>query len=120
MKRMAIVSGICCTDVQADQTPGGKSRSRFTVVVNEGTGEKRISTFLPCTAYGQTADFAAKHLAKGKPVEVVGKMNPYTYERDNQKRHGFEILVDSLDFVPGDTKKTTSADTADTDEKEDA
>ena len=53
MKRMAIVSGICCTDVQADQTPGGKSRSRFTVV--------------------------------------------------------FEILVDSLDFVPGDTKKATDA-----------
>ena len=113
-KRKAIVSGIICTDVQVDKTSGGKDRVRFTVAVNEVFGNKKVSTFIPCTAYETgLVEFIGKYFYKGKPIEVEGRLNPYRYERDGQKRSGFEVLVDTADFVPGEAKKPEG------DEKED-
>lgn len=113
-KRKAIISGIICSDINFTSTSKGTPRAKFTVAVNEVSGGEKISTFIPCTSYSNL-EFLKKHFHKGKPIEVEGKLNPYTYTRkDGSKGNGFEVLVTEIGFCP--VSKSENADDSDSQE----
>jgi single-strand DNA-binding protein len=70
------------------------------------------TTFVDCTAFGKTAEFAGEHLAKGMPVLVEGRLKLESWEKDGQKRSKLKVIVDQLRFV-GPKAKQDEAPQAD-------
>ena len=74
---------------------------------------KEVSVFLDCKAFGKTADACAKVLHKGSQVALTGKLSQYSYiNKDNEKRTGYEILCDSIDFLDPKEKDPKQGDVA--------
>ena len=74
---------------------------------------KDVTVFVDCKAFGKTADACAKVLHKGSQVALTGKLSQYTYTtKDNQKRSGYEIICDSIDFLDPKEKDPKQGDVA--------
>ena len=64
---------------------------------DKGSGEKKERTeWHRCVCWGQTAEIAAKYLAKGREVLVEGRLQTSEWEKDGIKRYKTEIVVDKL------------------------
>lgn len=54
--------------------------------------------FINCICFGKTAEFAEKHLAKGKQIAVTGRIQTGSYEKDGRKIYTTDIVVDGHTF----------------------
>ena len=76
--------------------------ARYTLAVNrpfKKNGEQEAD-FLPCIAFGKTAEFAEKYLAKGMRVAVEGRVQTGSYtNRDGQKVYTTEVVVERQEFL---------------------
>lgn len=76
--------------------------ARYTLAVNrpyrqDGGPE---ADFLPCVAFGKTAEFAQKYLAKGMRVAVEGRVQTGSYtNREGQKVYTTEVVVERQEFL---------------------
>ena len=74
---------------------------------------KEVTVFVDCKAFGKTAEACAKAIRKGSQVALTGKLSQYNYTtKDNQKRSGYEILCDSIDFLDPKEKDPKQGDVA--------
>lgn len=65
----------------------------------------RETDFLDVIAWRSTAEFAAKHLAKGRMIAVDGRLQARNWEDKNgNKRKSVEIIADRIYFA--DSKRT--------------
>ena len=90
----------------------GISFVSFTIAVERDVASKdgdRVTDFIDCLAWRQTADFVRKYLSKGRMINVVGKLQSRKWEDKNgNKRSKLEILVSNVYF--GDSKKDSKQD----------
>lgn len=90
-------------DVEERKTNSDISVCNFTIAVDRpGTSkESRITDFIDCTAWRQTATNICKYFHKGDPIGIHGSIQTDEYETDDgQKRKKLYILVDSYEFMP--------------------
>ena len=74
---------------------------------------KDVTLFVDCKAFGKTAEACAKVIRKGSQISLTGKLTQYQYEtKDKQKRSGYEILCDSIDFLDPKEKDPKQGDVA--------
>ena len=74
---------------------------------------KDVSVFVDCKTFNKTAESAAKAIKKGSQVAITGRLSQYAYEtKDGQKRTGYEILCDSIDFLDPKEKDPNVGDVA--------
>lgn len=79
--------------------------TQITVAVNRGWGEKKTTEFIPCVAFGKTAEFLSKYFQKGSEILMVGEVQQNNYERqDGTKVYGLRIVVNEVEF--SGSKKT--------------
>lgn len=98
------ISGRLTAHPELKTTHSGKSVCRFTVAVPEG---KEKTHFLPCVAWGEKAEFVAKHFIKGQRMEVEGALTMVQWkDKNDQKRTGYEIVCRRIDF--GEPKRDTA------------
>ena len=90
-------------DPELRTTNSGTSVCSFTVAVDnrqknpDGT---KSASFIPCTAFQQSADNMSKFLKKGSLVGIVGRLNQRSYlNKDNVKVTVIEVLCDSVQFL---------------------
>jgi single-strand DNA-binding protein len=83
------------------KTAGGVEYCKFTVAVNRPVGKdkEKITDFLPCTAWRQTAAFVAQYFHQGDGIIVEGALHTRQYEKDGQKRTAFDIDVIRVEFA---------------------
>ena len=92
--------------------------ANFTIAVNkkykrEGQPE---ANFIPCTAYGKTAEFVEKYFRKGMKIEVCGSIETGSYKnKDGQTVYTWGISVDEVDF--GESKSSQNQNAAPATEK---
>lgn len=76
--------------------------ARYTLAVNrpfKRDGEQEAD-FLPCIAFGKTAESAEKYLAKGMRVAVEGHIQTGSYtNRDGQKVYTTDVVVERQEFL---------------------
>lgn len=88
-------------------TTTGVPITSFTLASDTGRRTKdgdKITNFIDCVAWRNTAEFATKYLTKGRLVLVEGELSSRTYEdRDGNRRKATEITVASIHFC--DSKK---------------
>lgn len=59
--------------------------------------------FIPCTAFGKTADFIEQYFNKGMKANIEGHLQDGNYEKDGQKIYTLDVIVDNIEF--GESKK---------------
>lgn len=76
--------------------------ARYTLAVNRPfrkNGEQQAD-FLPCIAFGKTAGFAEKYLAKGMRVAVEGRIQTGSYtNQEGQKIYTTDVVVERQEFL---------------------
>ena len=98
-----VLVGRLTRDPELKTTNSGTSVCSFTVAVDnrqknpDGT---KSASFIPCTAFQQSADNMSKFLKKGSLVGIVGRLNQRSYlNKDNVKVTVIEVLCDRVQFL---------------------
>lgn len=66
--------------------------------------EKEAADFIPCVAFGKTAEFILDWFRKGDRIGVEGSIRTGSYEKDGKKIYTTEVNVTNAEFV-GDKKQ---------------
>ena len=106
-----IFIGRITRDLELKQSKSGMSTLKFSLAVNRKTkaGEEKKADFINMTAFGKTAEFIEKYMAKGVQIAVSGRLQvePYT-NKEGKKVYDTSVLVDEVNFADG--KKEASND----------
>ena len=94
MNQLYII-GYLTADPTTRATSTGKTVTTFTVGVTRSRKDMngdRVSDFFRVNAWGSTADFCGKYLAKGSRVAVTGELNLNSYEgKDGKTRYSLDV-----------------------------
>ena len=100
MNQLTII-GYLTADPTTRATSTGKTVTTFTVGVTRSRKDAngdRVSDFFRVNAWGATADFCGKYLAKGSRVAVIGELTPSTYEgKDGKARFSLDVQADKVE-----------------------
>ena len=109
------IIGYLTADPTTRATSTGKTVTTFTVGVTRSRKDMngdRASDFFRVNAWGATADFCGKYLAKGSRVAVIGELTPSTYEgKDGKTRFSLDIQADKVENLTerkAETKPTSN------------
>lgn len=87
-------------------TSTGKAVARFTLAVNrdfkDANGDTKAD-FPSCQVWGKTAEVMADNLRKGSLIDVTGRVETGSYEKNGQKIYTTDIVVEKFHFL--DSKK---------------
>lgn len=82
--------------------------AKFTVAVNRNYKDKdgeRPTDFIPCEAFGKTAEFVSNYLTKGRLVSVEGEMRIDQYETaEGEKRSFAKCHVNTINALDSANK----------------
>lgn len=78
--------------------------ARYTLAVDRRSKQEGAD-FIPCVAFGKSADFVEKYLQKGMKIAVEGRIQTGSYEKNGQKVYTTDIIVDSHEFVESRTER---------------
>lgn len=101
---------------EARYTESGMCIATFTVAVNRiKQGE---ADFIPCKAFGKTAEILEKYFVKGKEIALTGRINTGSFEKDGKKVYTVDVVADRVEFVGSkaeakETAEPTAEATAD-------
>lgn len=96
-----LIHGRCSKDPDVRTTQSGTMYARLSIAVDRPTkaGEDRKADFIPCTAWGKTAEFLGKYFAKGKEILAEGRVNTGSYtDEEGKKRYTTDIVLDRVEF----------------------
>lgn len=92
----AIIVGRLGNDPMLNQTnTSGKSVANFSIATSFG----QKTEWHNCVAWENLADTASKHLAKGREVQVEGRLVTRKYEKDGVVKYTTELVVNGINFV---------------------
>lgn len=116
----AIQMGRLTRDPEVRHTRDGDPVVRFSIAVHRpGNKHTDNAIYLDIVCFGNTAEFAGKHLSKGRRVVVDGRIDTSDYtDRKGIKRRAWEIIADRLYFA--DSSGLRSAEEAVSAEKKEA
>lgn len=86
-----IFTGRLVKDVEYNEE---KKYARFTLALNEKTGDKKIPLYINHIAFGSLAELAKKYLKKGSKVLVEGK-----FTQNQEKREQISFIAEKIEFL---------------------
>ena len=102
-----ILLGRLTKDPDVKTTESGLTIANFSLAVNRKfvkEGEERQADFILCKAFGRTAEFIAKYIAKGQQVAITGRIQTGSYMKDDQKVFTTDVIIEDVYFA--DSKKS--------------
>lgn len=96
------VVGRLAKDLEQKFTAGGKAVVNFDVAVNgrAAAGEKPAASWIPCVAWGRSAEVLAEYAGKGSQLAIRGHLQTRTWKtQDGQTRKVVEVVVDDFQFL---------------------
>jgi len=91
-------------DPQLSYTPNQTPVVEFGVAVNrkwtkqDGSQSEEVN-FFECQCYGKRAEVIVKHLAKGNPIFIQGRLKQERWEKDGTQHSRIRIMVESFEFI---------------------
>ena len=107
-----IISGNITREPELRRTSGGMAILSFGVAVNDRRKNPQTdewedyANFVDCTMFGNRAESVSNYISKGSKVSIEGKLRWSQWERDGQKRSKLEVIVDELEFMSRNEKKS--------------
>lgn len=115
-----ILMGRLTRDPALKQTDSGTAVCSFTLAVDR-RGKERVTDFIDCVAWRQTAEFVKKYFVKGQMLALDGRLQLRDWtDSDGHKRRNAEVVVDGVYFTGSKAERTApAADDVDLDETDD-
>lgn len=99
MVNKAIIHGRLVADPETRTTNSGTSVCSFRVAWSRKYKEQEVKLFLPCTAWGSTAEIVQNHFSKGKEIVLEGELRTNAWQDQNgNSRSNTELSVDRVHF----------------------
>ena len=102
MLNLIIITGRLTNDPDLRMTQSQKDVASFTLAVDrdyQQQGEPRETDFIPCVAWGKTAEFVSKWFTKGSMAQVYGRLQLRKWtDRDGNKRETAEVVAERVYF----------------------
>ena len=74
-------------------------------------GEEPKAIFIPVTVWGKQAETCAANLIKGQHIEVEGRLQHRSYEKDGEKRYVTEVIAEKIKFGAKPLPKESTTET---------
>lgn len=72
----------------------------FTIALDRAFGKDDSADFIPCSAWGKTAENMAKYLKKGSLISVDGRIQSRNYKaQDGSTRTSIEVVAENVSFL---------------------
>lgn len=95
-----ILVGNLTKEPEIRYTKSEKTVASFTIAINEGFGENKKVTYIPCVAWGKLAETVGNFLDKGSKVLVDGHLQVRNYENsEGNKVYVTEVVARSIEFL---------------------
>lgn len=96
--------GRLTADPEFKKTPAGVSLCRFTLAIERPFKDKdgnKITDFIPCQAWRQTADYMQQYTHKGDTVSILGELHSekYTDKQTGQQRNRYGIVCSAVNGI---------------------
>lgn len=113
MLNKVCLQGRMCATPELRRTGNGTSVTSFTVAWSEKYKESEQKLFLPCVAWRNNAEFAAKWFQKGSEVIVEGQLTSRKWQdKEGNNRETVELQVDHMHFCGGKKESAEKSDGA--------
>lgn len=89
-------------DPEIRYTSSGTCVGTFTLAVDRRVqkDKPKEADFIPCVAWGKTAEVVGNYCKKGKQVAVEGRIQTRTYDaKDGTKKYVTEVIVSHLELI---------------------
>lgn len=94
-----ILQGRLTRDVELRHTQAGKAVAGFTLAWSEKHGDTENKVFMPCVAWGQSAEFVSTWFFKGQECIVEGRLSTRSWtDKEGNKRETTELIADRVHF----------------------
>lgn len=81
---------------------------KFTLAVRR---DKDNTDFIECSSSGRNAEFIGRFFNKGDGMLITGSLQQYEYEKDGNKRKGYQVFVESATFPVSKKEAAPAEDT---------
>ena len=101
MLNQITVMGRLVRDPEIRYTQSGTPVTSFTLACERdfAQGDTKVTDFIDCVAWRNTAEFVSKYFAKGTMAVVNGRLQFRDWQdRDGNNRRNAEILVENIYF----------------------
>ena len=95
---VVILTGRLTRDPELKFGQSGKAYSRFSLAVDRPFSRDEVD-FINCVAFGKTAELIGEYLRKGRKAGVTGRLQMNRYEVNGEKRVGYDVIVDMVEFL---------------------
>lgn len=102
MNKVILTNGRLTKDIELKEV-NGLQIARFTVAINRQF-KKDEADFISCVAFGKRAETLAKFFEKGSPINIEGRLQTGSYEKDGVKHFTTDVIVDNFEFIAGSKK----------------
>lgn len=108
MINSVVLQGRLTKDPELRHTQSGKAVVTFTLAWSEKFNETERKLFLPCVAWGGTAEFVTSYFGKGNALAVEGKLGSRSWtDKEGRNRETIELTVSQVHFT--EKRETTVA-----------
>lgn len=85
--------------------------ARYTIAVDRRfKSAEQEADFIPCVAFGKTAEFTEKYLKKGTKIAITGRINTGRYtNKDGKTVFTTDVVVEDCEFA--ESKNKTESET---------
>ena len=106
-----VLQGRTTANIETRETSSGASVANFTLAIDRGFGDDKKTDFIPCVAFGKTAETIIKYVTKGTLILISGSLQTKSWEdKEGNKRTGFEVVTQEFAFC--ETKTPSSANSS--------
>lgn len=108
-----ILMGRLTRDPEVRYTQGDSPMAiaRYTLAVDRRIKKEneQNADFIPCIAFGKSAEFVEKYLKKGTKMAVVGRIQTGSYtNKDGQKVYTTEVVIEEQEFAESKASQQTT------------
>lgn len=99
-------------------TQSGTSVTSFNIAVDRNyqkQGQERVTDFITCVAWRNTAEFITRFFNKGDMIAVTGEIQTRKYtDKNGNNRTAFEIVIGQASFCGGKNNSSAPAEATET------
>lgn len=112
MKEVKLIGNI--GKIEMKYTPQGKAVTEFTIAVNEGSGENKITEWYKAVAWEKAGELINQYAGVGSKIYVSGKFKIDTWNsKEGEARANLVVTVQNFEFLSQKKAEQASADIGD-------
>ena len=108
------LTGNLAQEIELHTTGNGNNVTTINLAVQSDyykAGEESKAEFISVTVWGKQAEACATNLVKGQHIEVEGRLQHRSYEKNGEKHYATEVIAEKIKFgaKPTHSKSTSEA-----------